>query len=81
NNAFITPLELSRGKCIDVETAYAQGYRDRPNRKSRFPLNFDMEALLSMKPDEGLEFLRQFYSRETGKYYLGLEPDAVPAKA
>lgn len=80
NNAFLAPLELGRGRFLDADTAYAQGYRDRPNRKHRFPLNFDMETLLSMTPEEGLAFLRQFYSKEDGNYYLGLQPDTVPVK-
>jgi hypothetical protein len=79
NNAFIAPLELGHRRFVGVETAYTQGYRDRSNRKRRFPLNFDMEALLAMTPEEGLEFLQRFYSRESGNFYLGLEPDAVPA--
>ncbi len=80
NNAFISPLELGGGHFIDAETAYSRGYRDRPNRKERFPLNFDIDALLSLKPEEGLEYLRKFYARESGKYYLGLEPDSVPGR-
>ena len=80
NNAFIAPREIGKDRFIDAETAYSQGYRDRADRKERFPLNFDMEALLSMNSEEALEFLRQFYARETGKYYLGLQPDSVPAK-
>jgi hypothetical protein len=80
NNAFIAPLELGRDRFLDADSAYAQGYRDRPNRKQRFPMNFDMETLLSMTPEEGLVFLRQFYSKEGGNYYLGLQPDTVPVK-
>jgi hypothetical protein len=32
--------------------------------------------LLSMSPEEGMAFLRKFYSRETGNYYLS--PDPIP---
>ena len=81
NNAFLAPLETSGAQFIDAETAYAEGYRDRPNRKQRFPLNFDMEAVLSLSPQEGLEFLREFYAKEDGKYYLGLEADTVPTRS
>jgi hypothetical protein len=75
NNAFLAPAELGSSRFIDPETAYAHGYRDRPDRKQRFKLNFDMEELLSMTPEDGLRFLRQFYSKEAGNYYLGLQPD------
>ena len=75
NNAFLAPAELGGTRFIDAETAYAHGYLNRPDRKHRFKLNFDMEELLSMTPEEGLTFLRQFYLKESGKYYLGLQHD------
>ncbi|HVQ40048.1 MAG TPA: class I SAM-dependent methyltransferase [Pyrinomonadaceae bacterium] len=75
NNAFLAPVELGGDRFLDAETAYARGYRDRPDRKELFKPNYDMEALLSMTPEEGMRFLRQFYSREVGNYYLGLQPD------
>lgn len=79
NNAFLAPVELGDGRFVDAETAYAHGYRDRPDRKQRFNLNFDMEDLLSMSPEEGMKFLRQFYSREVGNYYLSLEAESEPS--
>lgn len=75
NNAFLAPAEIGAGRFINAETAYKQGYLDRPDRKSRFKPNYDMEELLSMTPEEGLAFLRQFYFKEAGNYYLGLQPD------
>jgi SAM-dependent methyltransferase len=75
NNAFLAPVELASSRFVDVETAYRHGYRNRPDRKQRFKLNFDMEELLSMTPGEGMAFLRRFYSKEDGNYYLSLQPD------
>src|SRR2546423_11840825 len=75
NNAFLAPAKSDVSRFIDAETAYAHGYLNRRDRKQRFKLNFDMEELLSMTPEEGLRFLRQFYSKEAGNYYLGLHPD------
>lgn len=75
NNAFLAPVELGGSRFVDAERAYNEGYRNRVDRKQRFKLNFDMEELLSMTPEEGMEFLRRFYSKEVGNYYLGLEPD------
>lgn len=77
NNAFLAPVELGRGRFVDADTAYSEGYRNRPDRKQRFKLNFDMEELLTMTPEEGMAFLRKFYAKEVGNYYLGLDPDAM----
>ena len=75
NNAFLAPAELGASRFINAETAYAHGYLNRRDRKQRFKLNFEMEELLTMTPEEGLTFVRQFYSKEAGNYYLGLQPD------
>ena len=75
NNAFLAPAELGVSRFIGAQAAYARGYRDRADRKQRFKPNFDMEELLSMTPEEGVAFLRRFYSKEVGNYYLGLQPD------
>ncbi len=78
NNAFIAPLELAPGRFIDAITAYAQGYRDRADRKERFSPNFDVDTLLSMSVEDGVEFLRRFYANDEGNYYLGTEPAEIP---
>ncbi len=75
NNAFLAPAEFGDSRFIDAETAYSSGYRNRPDRKQRFKLNFDMEELLSMTPEEGMAFLQRFYFKDAGNYYLGLQPD------
>lgn len=75
NNAFLAPVEIGTNKFIDAATAYQRGYSDRLDRKQRFALNFDMEALHSMTPEEGFEFLREFYAAENGNYHLSLTPD------
>jgi hypothetical protein len=70
NNAFIAPRELKAGRFVDVATAYEHGYRDRSDRKQRFPSNLDMEVLQSLSVEKGLKFLNEFYTRENGNYYL-----------
>lgn len=77
NNAFIAPRELEAAHFIDAESAYTQGYRDRPDRKQRFASNLDMEVLHSLSPARGIEFLRDFYEKEHGKYYLGADKDSL----
>ncbi|MEP6743761.1 MAG: hypothetical protein ABJB61_14785, partial [bacterium] len=78
NNAFIAPRELAPGRFIDAATAYAQGYRDRADRKERFSPNFDVDALLSMPPEDAVEFLRKFYANDEGNYYLGIRATDIP---
>ncbi len=77
NNAFLAPLELG-GTFINSDTAYSRGYRDRADRKRRFALNFDVDALLWMTPAAGVEFLERFYANDEGNYYLGTSAADVP---
>ena len=72
NNAFIAPRKLT-----DAESAYAQGYRDRPDRKERFASNLDMEILHSLSSEKGIEFLQDFYAKEHGKYYLAADRESL----
>ena len=76
NNAFVAPREIGGSRFIDAATAYAKGYRDRPDRKQRFSSNFELEALNSLTPEQAIEFLRVFYSQEEGKYYLTRDKEA-----
>jgi len=73
NNAFLAANELSGVQALNAETAYAQGYRDRPERKKLFATNNDMEIIHSLGPAEGVMFLERFYEKFPGEYYLGLE--------
>lgn len=74
NNAFLAPKELGAQHFRDAKGAYRSGYLDRPDRKTRFASNLDMEALHSLSPEEGMQFVRKFYARDAGKYYLTKEP-------
>ena len=73
NNAFLAPRELAGDRGLDVKTAYSKGYLERPDRKEKFSLNFDMETIYSLKDDQALEFLKNFYSKFDGEYLLSLE--------
>src|SRR5947207_1402580 len=70
NNAFIAPLDLPRVQAQDAVTVYREGYLVRPDRRKKFPLNQDMEVLLSMTPPAAVKFLNDFYSKHAGKYQL-----------
>jgi len=76
NNAFLAPRELAADRFHDAESAYREGYLNRPERKARFASNLDMEALHSLSPEEGIRFLREFYASETGNYYLATDRDS-----
>jgi hypothetical protein len=41
----LAPRELGRAQFRDAESAYREGYLDRPERKERFAANLDMEPL------------------------------------
>jgi SAM-dependent methyltransferase len=78
NNAFIAPVELAGKQFIDTAVAYDQGYRNRADREKRFRLNFDVDALLEMSPEQRIQFLKQFYAKDEGNYYLGLNQEDIP---
>lgn len=72
NNVFLAPAELNGAKPVDVEKAYREGYVDRADRREKFRANENMEDLLKMKPEDGIEFLKRFYAEHEGKYEIGL---------
>jgi hypothetical protein len=70
NNAFLAPRELGASRFRDAESAYREGYLARQDRKERFASNLDMEILHSLSPEDGIQFLHEFYDKEAGNYYL-----------
>ncbi len=70
NNAFIAPRELAGVEAHDAATVYRDGYFGRPDRRKKFPLNHDVEVLLSMSPAAAVKFLNDFYAKHAGKYQL-----------
>jgi hypothetical protein len=77
NNAFLAPKELAGDRALEAKTAYASGYLDRPDRKQKFSLNFDMETIYSLNDEGALQFLRKFYSKFPGEFYLEPDRDAM----
>jgi hypothetical protein len=73
NNAFLAPAELGAAYFRDAKTVYEQGYLNRPERKQRFASNLDMEAVHSLPPEEGIQFLDDFYTADAGNYYLAAD--------
>jgi hypothetical protein len=77
NNAFLAPRELAPAQFRDAESAYREGYLDRPERKERFASNLDMEALHSLSSEAGVRFLHDFYASDVGNYYLTLDRESL----
>lgn len=72
NNVFLAPAELDGAKAVEIVKAYREGYVDRADRKEKFKTNANMEELLTMKPEDGIEFLKRFYAEHEGEYEIGL---------
>lgn len=70
NNAFLIPREIYKDRGLRPEEAYTVGYKDREDRKVKFPWNENMEMLLLCSPQEGVRFLNQFFAKYKGKYLL-----------
>lgn len=72
NNAFLAPREVPGVRPLDAAEAYRRGYLERADRRERFHRNLDMEALHTLSPAAGVEFIRHFFARHEGKYDLSL---------
>jgi hypothetical protein len=77
NNAFLAPRELAAQHFREAESVYREGYLDRPDRKTRFAGNLDMEQLHSLSPDEGMQFVREFFANDEGNYYLAKDQESL----
>ena len=81
NNAFLAPKELAAERAVEPAAAYTAGYLNRPDRKARFSLNFDMEAVYALSPLQAVEFLNNFYEKFAGEFYLGVDEDFMTGGA
>jgi hypothetical protein len=70
NNIFLAPSEIARGRGKDAATTYREGYLDRSDRLEKLADNHDMEILHSLSPEEGIKFLKNFYSKFEGEYEI-----------
>lgn len=70
NNAFLAPLELPGVRPRDAAAAYREGYTERPDRREKFRANANMEILHTLRPQEAVKFLDEFYAQHRGKYEL-----------
>lgn len=70
NNVFLAPAEIAGDRSVDLVQAYRQGYVDRADRKDKFGTNANMDVLLSLSPQEGVNFLNDFYVNFRGEYRI-----------
>jgi hypothetical protein len=77
NNAFLAPTEIGNGHFRSAASAYQEGYLYRENRKERFASNLDMEILHSLNPEEGMNYLAEFYAEEAGNYFLAADKESL----
>ena len=70
NNAFLIPHELNTLASLSPEEAYDAGYRNKADRKKKFPYNQDMDAALAMSPDEAKRFIDEAFKKYSGQYLL-----------
>jgi hypothetical protein len=80
NNAFLAPAELGAAHFRSAESAYRDGYLERPERKQRFESNLDMEAVHSLSPEAGVRFLEDFFRTDKENFYLATDKEGLSAK-
>lgn len=70
NNVFLAPAEIASDYSVGVEQAYRQGYVNRPDRTEKFRSNEGMEPLLTMEPQQCVDFLNSFYADHRDEYQI-----------
>ncbi len=73
NNAFLVPSEYSWKRPLSPEEAYQMGYKEKSDRKEKFPWNADIEEGLHMPPLEALDFIHKRFEKYQGKYDASIE--------
>lgn len=72
NSAFLVPEEAWTGPSLTPEEAWRSGYRDKADRREKFPWNADMEDLITMSATEAIAALRERFRERDGMYDLSL---------
>lgn len=70
NNLILIASEVNRHRALSVEEAYDAGYRNKPDRRQKFPWNADVEALLTLNREDAIAFVNRLFARYAGKYIL-----------
>jgi hypothetical protein len=70
NNLILVARELNPHRALSVNEAYDAGYRNKPDRASKFPRNADVDALLEMTRDDAIAFVHRLFAAYAGRYIL-----------
>ena len=70
NSAFLIPRALNTLPALTPEEAYDAGYRNKKDRKRKFPYNYDMDAVLTMSPEDARCFIDKRFRPYRGQYIL-----------
>lgn len=83
NNAiFVDFSALPRKRdWMNPDEAYKSGYRNHPDRWKLFPWNTDVDELLSLQPEEAVDFVHRLFLPYQGKYRLRIHESWDPKRA
>jgi hypothetical protein len=71
NNAFFIRNDVKKDiPDLSPEQAYRLGYADKPDRRTLFPWNSDMESLQTLSPEDCVAFLSEYFRKYSGKFKL-----------
>ena len=73
NNLFLIPSERNTFPRLTPEDAYNIGYKNRIDRRKKFPQNADVEVLLTMSREDIITFLDATFSKYKGRYSLRMD--------
>lgn len=69
NNAFYISNNLLK-KGLSAEEGYNKGYKNKKDRKEKFPWNSDFEDIFSLEPDKQKAFINNKFKLFKGKYVI-----------
>lgn len=74
NNAFFIKKEIAKNIYNDLspEEAYTSGYKNKPDRKTLYPWNLDVEEWLHRPLEDVVKLINDYYTKHHGKYTLRL---------
>lgn len=72
NNAILVAKEKYTEKPLTAKEAYESGYQFRTDRKEKFPYNENMEILLTLSPEDSVDFLQKYFKKYEGKFILNI---------
>jgi hypothetical protein len=70
NNVFLVPKETNPYPALSAEEAYDRGYRNKADRRRKFPWNADVEELLTLPTDAAIDVLHKRFAAYSGRYTL-----------